>query len=321
MKSVVLVTAIGTMASTAIVTRLKGIGEYYLIGTDIFREDQVATSKDVDDFYVIPSAVDDLDGYISYMVEFCKKHAVEFYFATIDEEIANLSKHRKAFEQIGVKLCIPNHKLVITCHYKNTFTQWVAQNLPEIAIKTFEDPTEILPQDYPLFVKPTEGRASIGCRRIDNREQLGKFLQADKPKEPFIIQQFTDGEVVTVDLIRSAKTGQSMQIQRRETLRNTNGCGIAVEIINDAKLTKICNELMEHLELNGVVNAEFFHKGDTFKIIEVNPRFSAGTTFSCLAGCDTVANEIRIARDERLEFGEIAYGRCFAKRYETYRMC
>ncbi len=320
MKSVVLITAIGTMAATTIVTRLKEINEYYLIGTDIFHEDQVATSKDVDEFYVFPSAVENLDEYISFVLDFCKKHAVAFYFATIDEEIANLSMHQKAFEQIGVMLCIPNHTLVMICHYKNTFTQWVAQNLPEIAIKTFEDPTKIVPKDYPLFVKPTEGRASIGCSRIDNREQLEEFLQADNTRKPFIIQRFIDGEIVTVDLIRSAKTGQTMQIQRRETLRNANGCGIAVEIINDVKLAKICNELMEQLELNGVVNAEFFHKDDTFKIIEVNPRFSAGTEFSCLAGCDIVANEMRIARGEYLEFGEIAYGECFAKRYETYRM-
>lgn len=320
MKPIVLVTAIGTMASTTIVMRLKNSGSYHLIGADIFQRDQVATAKDVDEFYVFPSAVEDLQEYIDFALDFCRQHSVEYYFATIDEEIANLSGHRDAFERIGVTLCIPNHELVMTCHYKDVFVKWIRQNLPEISIKTYSDLEDIPLEDYPLFVKPTEGRASIGCRRIDNREQLEELMRSGVRRVNLIIQQFVTGEVITVDMVRNAKAGQSMQIQRRETLRNRNGCGIAVEIINDAKLAKICNELMDRLNLNGVVNAEFFHNGEDYRIIEINPRFSAGTCFSCLAGCDTVENEMRIVRGERCEFGEISYGKHFARRYETYQM-
>ena len=58
----------------------------------------------------------------------------------------------------------------------------------------------------------------------------------------------------------------------------------------------ICDELMQRLQLNGVVNAEFFRTETGYKIIEVNPRFSAGTSFSCMAGCNTVMSALRIAQ-------------------------
>ena len=318
MNPVVLVTAIGTAASTTIVSQLRNAGNFHIIGGDIFQENQVATSKDVDEFYTFPSAIKELDAYIDFAVEFCKKHHVDFYFATIDEEIANLSKNRDKFKAIGVSLCIPNHSLVMTCHYKDHFSNWIKENMPEIYIKRYESFSEIEDADFPLFMKPIEGRASLGCRMIENREALENLVSEGIQESDFIIQQYIEGKVITVDLVRSAKTGHTCQIQRIEALRNSSGCGTAVEIIRDPKLTEICNQLMEKLDLNGVVNAEFFCNGDQYKIIEINPRFSAGTSFSCAAGCDTPMAALMIASGNDFELGKPIVGMHLAKRYETY---
>lgn len=314
----VLVTAIGTAASTAIISQLKAAGEYHIIGGDIFEKNQVATAKDVDEFYTFPSAIKDLDEYIDFAVAFCREHHVNYYFATIDEEIANLSKNREKFDSIGVLLCIPNHGLVMTCHYKDTFSDWVRNNIPEIYIKRYRSISEIEDDDFPLFVKPIEGRASLGCRKIEKREELIEWKSEGINESNYIIQEYAEGEIITVDLIRNAKNGHARQVQRIEKLRNPSGCGIAVEIINELKLTGICNQLMEKLDLNGVVNAEFFHNDNQYRIIEINPRFSAGTSFSCMAGCDTVIAALDIARGKDFTFGEPAIGMHLAKRYETY---
>ncbi len=318
MKPTVLVTAIGTAASSTIISQLRRSGSYHIIGGDIFQKTQVATSKDVDAFYTFPSAVADLEAYIEFALSFCREHHVDYYFATIDEEIANLSRNRLRFEAIGVTICIPNHSLVMTCHYKDRFSDWVAQNMPEIHIRRFRTFAEA--DRYPLFIKPVEGRASIGCRSVDTPEDAQELLRGGLREADYLIQECIEGEIITADLVRSAATGQKLQIQRVEQLRNASGCGIAVEIIDDARLRRICDALMEKLDLNGVVNAEFFRFGDQYRIIEVNPRFSAGTAFSCLAGCDIVSNAMSIAAGEACVFGEPAVGAHLAKRYETYRL-
>ena len=318
MKSVILVTAIGTATSSAIISQLRNSGDYYIIGGDIYLRNQVATAKDVDEFYTFPPAIHDLEGYIEFVIDFCKKHRIEYYFASIDEEVVNLSVHRKRFEEIGVKLCIPNDELIRICHYKDKFSEWINSNIPEIEIKRYKRFDEV--DTYPVFIKPVEGRASIGCRKIENKKEADELLCKGIKEEEYLIQEFSDGEIITVDLVRNARTRQKQQIQRIEYLRNANGCGLAVEIVDIPILRDICDELMERLELNGVVNAEFFHKENSFKIIEINPRFSAGTSFSYLAGCDVVADAIRIANDEACEFGIPAIGAHLAKRYETYRL-
>lgn len=318
MKPTVLVTAIGTASSTAIITQLRKAGGYRIIGGDIFKKNQIATSKEVDEFYTFPTAIRNLDRYIDFAVDFCKEHKVDYYFATIDEEVANLSKNREKFEAIGVSLCIPNHGLVMTCHYKNAFSDWIRDNIPEIYIKRYCNFDDIT--DFPVFIKPIEGRASLGCRKIDSREALEELKAEGLDAADFVIQQYVEGEIITADLVRSAKHGHARQVQRVEELRNPSGCGTAVMIIDEPKLTGICNQLMEKLDLNGVVNAEFFRNGDGYKIIEINPRFSAGTSFSYEAGCDTASAAVDIAAGRDFVLGEPAIGMHLAKRYETYRL-
>lgn len=319
-KKVVLVTAIGTMTASTIVSELCRNGNFYVIGSDIYEKNTVATSKDVNEFYVFPPAIYELEKYIEFVLDFCKVHKVDYYFAVIDEEITNLSNHREEFEAIGVKLCIPNKELIDVCHFKNRFSDWIASEMPEIAIKTYLSVDEIGTNDFPLFVKPVEGRASIGCHKINSMEQLAELVDVNEIGSSVIMQQYTEGDIITVDIIRNAKTKQLMLVPRQELLRNANGCGIAVQTLHDEKLEQICGKLAEKLDLNGIVNAEFFRTADGYKIIEVNPRFSAGAGYSCMAGANMVINAIETANGEPCTFGVLTLEKHYAKRYETYEM-
>lgn len=321
MKSVVLVTAIGTMASTTIVSRLKETNEYYIIGADIFPRHEIATAKDVNEFCIFPSAIENFQEYINFVFEFCRKKNVNFYFPTIDEEVVNLSNHRKMFYEIGVRLCIPNYDLVECCHYKDRFVSYIHKAFPGLYIKTYDMLETIPDEEFPIYIKPVEGRASNGCRKFESKWMAEEFIAGTGYKpDAYVIQKYIEGTIFTVDLIRNASTGQKEQIQRKELLRNSNGCGVAVEIVNDEILKSICDDLMLNLNLNGVVNAEFFLSNMGYKIIEINPRFSAGCGFSCMAGCDLVLNALRIADGKMCEFGEITYGKHYVKRYEIYQI-
>lgn len=92
-----------------------------------------------------------------------------------------------------------------------------------------------------------------------------------------------------------------------------------MEIVNDEILKSICNDLMLSLNLHGVVNAEFFLTNMGYKIIEINPRFSAGCGFTCMAGCNLVLNALMIADSKICDFGKITYGKHYAKRMRYIR--
>lgn len=314
----VLVTAIGTVTATAVVRRLKAHGGFHVIGADINARHEIATSLDVDEYYRFPLAVN--DDYIPFALDFCNAHGVDYYYAVIDKEVVNLARNRERFEALGTRLCVVNRAFAEACHYKDAFGRWVARNMPEIAIRSYDSPDEARDAAYPLFIKPVEGVGSSGCRRVDSYEALKATVDAGDIGKNVLVQEYVEGQNITVDCVRNRKTGQRQQVQRRELLRNANGCGIAVEIFHDPELARVCDRLMEKLDLNGVCNMEFFDTPRGYRIIEINPRFSAGTLYTCMAGVDTVLNAMRIADGEPCEFGEVAVGARFAERYEPYRM-
>ncbi len=314
----VLVTAIGTVTATAIVLELKKKNNYYLIGADINQRYEIATSIDVDEYYTFPYASS--SDYLDYVLNFCKEHHVDYYYAVLDIEVVKISRARERFLEIGTKLCVVNYDFAYNCHYKNEFSKWISENVPELWVKTYSSFNELDNDSFPVFIKPVEGVASAGCKKINSMEELKKAVTEEELNHTVIVQEFIEGEIITADLIRNAATGQAIQVQRKELLRNSNGCGIAVQILDDEVLKKLCFILMEKLNLNGVCNAEFFYTDKGYKIIEINPRFSAGSRYSCMAGVNTVLNAMYIAENEKCKFGEIAIGKHFAERYEAYQM-
>ena len=317
-KKTALVTAIGTVTATAIVKQLKDDGGFHIIGADVNNRSEIATSLDVDEFYKFPYSTG--EDYIPFALDFCREHRVEYYFAVIDKEVVNISRNRESFAAVGTKLCVVNYEFAAICHFKDTFGEWVERHIPEIAVKSYDSLEAARDAAYPLFIKPVEGVASAGCSRIDSFEELKAAVKPEQVKKEILVQEFVKGQNITVDCVRNRATGQKAQIQRRELLRNANGCGIAVEIFRDEKLEQICFRLIEELDLNGVVNIEFFDTGNGYKIIEINPRFSAGTLYSCMAGVNTVLCAVSIADGEPCRIGRAEIGARFAERYEAYRM-
>lgn len=315
----VLVTAIGTAAGTAIVQELKnGLSDVNVLGADINQPENIVTSKDVDEFYVFPSVVHNPKEYFSFLKQFCLEHQVNYIYSIIDEEVNLLRMKEDELDQIGVKLCLADRQTVEICHYKDKFSKWVSANFSDLYIKEYSV-SEIKSADYPVFIKPIEGRASIGCAKICNESDLNALF-SDKVQSDYLVQEFVTGSVVAVDIVRDRKSGITNVVQRIEHLRNSSGSGIAVEIIQDCILEELCKQIASQLDLNGVVNAEFFKTDDGYKIIEINPRFPAGTKYSCMAGVNIVLDAYKIASQQVIENETPIVGSRFARRYDTYRM-
>ena len=314
----VLITALGTMNCTTIVRELRKNTNYYLIGADINFPNRIYTSEEVDEFYQFPKATEDRELYFSFVKNFCIEHKINIYYCVVDEEVELMAKHREELSSIGVALCIANTDAVVICHNKDKFAEWSESNIPEYCIKRFVHYEDIKDNDFPLFLKPIEGRASIGCAKIQNRDELKPYLQC---WNDFIVQEFTSGEIIAADVVRCRKSELTQVCQRKELLRNSNGCGISVQIIDNKDVDKACHKIADLLDLNGVVNMEFFVSNGAIRIIEVNPRIPAGVEYSCMAGLNLIRLAVEIEMGKKINTpSPIKIGSFFAKRYETYEI-
>ena len=315
----VLITALGTMNCTTITNELRKFPEkYYIIGADINTRECIYTSTEVDEFYQFPKATESRESYFEFVRQFCVDHGVNIYFCVVDEEVETMALHRDDFEAIGVVLCVANTNAVITCHRKDVFAEWSEMNIPEYCIKRFARYEDVKDVDFPLFVKPIEGRASIGCVRVDNWHDLDAYKSQ---WNMYVIQEFTKGDFISADIVRCKATGLVQVCQKQELLRNANGCGVAVKIVDNNDVRNACCKIAELLDLDGIVNAEFFVKAGEVKIIEVNPRIPAGVAYSCMAGLNLVFLALDIAKGEKInEKSLIKIGAHYAKRYETFEL-
>lgn len=311
----ILITALGTMNASAIINALRKYDESFrLIGADIYSKESIANSLFVDEFYQFPRADIETDKYVNYLYDFCVHHAIDYCFCFIDEEVSALANQINRFNTIGTKICIPDVNTINMCHDKHVFVQWLQANMPKYCIQTYQSPDEI--KYYPIFIKPKFGRASIGCKKVNSFSEL-KSLHIDWNKT--IVQEYVEGDIIAVDVVSNLKYGQVQCCQRKELLRNNNGCGVAVEIVRDTRIEEICMQLVQKMHVNGVINVEFFVSRDFVKIIEINPRLSAGTMFSYKAGLNTVVQAIHIVNGNPCEQSNIQVGSRYAKRYETYQ--
>lgn len=314
----VLVTALGTLNCTTIVKELRQNVDCYIIGADINPAYSIYTSTEVDEYHQFPKATDNREAYFEFVREFCIKHHVDVYYCVVDEEVETMALHRSDLERIGVALCVANTDAVVTCHRKNLFAEWSEKFIPDFCIKRYKRYEDITPRDYPLFIKPIEGRASIGCAKIIDDKGLIPYL---KNWDDYVVQEFIQGEFIAADIVRCRETGLTQVCQRRELLRNGNGCGVAVEIVANEVVERVCRLIADCLDLNGVVNTEFFVGEKGIKIIEVNPRIPAGVAYSCMAGLNIVLLALAIAKGEKIiEISPLKVGAHYAKRYETYEI-
>lgn len=313
----VLITALGTMNCTTITKEVRNLSEnYYIIGADINPRECIYTSTEVDEYYQFPKATENREAYFEFVRQFCVDHKVSVYYCVVDEEVETMALHREDFEAIGVTLCVANTDAVVTCHRKDKFATWSEENIPEYCIKRFTRYDEVQDVDFPLFVKPIEGRASIGCAKVSDRRELEKY---SGQWDDFVVQEFTQGDFIAADIVRCKATGMTQICQRKELLRNSNGCGVAVEIVANAEVEKACRKIADLLDLDGVVNTEFFVNDNKIKIIEVNPRIPAGVAYSCMAGLNVVSLALDIAQGKMVnKESPIKIGSHYAKRYETY---
>ena len=133
--------------------------------------------------------------------------------------------------------------------------------------------------NFPMIAKPAGGRSSEGLLKVQNMEHI---INAGIDVDDYIFQPIINGDIITVDYIRSKE--EDVVIARKELIRTKNGAGIVVDMISDVILNKIVKEIGRELDLIGCVNIEFIYNTEGYHLLDFNPRFSAGIAFSIMAG-------------------------------------
>ena len=100
----ILVTAIGSFSADAVINNLKQ-AKYYVVGCDIYSQELLANTLDVDSFYQAPLATGK-EGYLEFIYEICEKEKIDYIIPLTDVEVDILNANREFFLEKNVALCI-----------------------------------------------------------------------------------------------------------------------------------------------------------------------------------------------------------------------
>jgi carbamoyl-phosphate synthase large subunit len=318
MRNKILISALGTLGGSFLAKELSG--NYYIIGTDIYPASYIPASSIVDTFIQVPSVLEE-DSYFKNLILICKKYEVDFLIPVIDEEILLLAKNKEYLLDIGVTPMVPDLSTVLICRDKKATFEFFDREMPAISIKTFLLNEYNGTLSYPIFLKPRSGRASIGCQVIPDEETFSLIKKRTEGNQ-YIIQEYIHGEVLSVDFINDIKTNSFACIAKKELLRNKNGVGTVVKILHDDKIINICSNIARKLNYKGVGNIEFIvTRTGEYNVLEINPRFPAGTEFSVLAGGDLIHDSLKIHQnfDVSLKYN-IKYNTIYSRHYTVFEM-
>jgi carbamoyl-phosphate synthase large subunit len=211
-----------------------------------------------------PELVDDLSRVI-------EANKIDLLIANVDpatKAIASLQDRYKCAQissnQRTVNICMSKKKLQLFCDDSGI------QVIPSSA------------GDFPCFVKPDCGSASIGARMIANPEDLADALSRDPS---LIIQKFIEGKEYTVDCYIS-KRGNICGVSPRERIEVAGGEVVITKTVRNSELIKLSIDTIKKLGLVGPVTLQFIVEKNTSEIylMEINPRFGGGVIASIESG-------------------------------------
>lgn len=313
------VTAIGSFSAKTVISSLHK-NEYRVVGCDIYPAEWIANSLEVDSFYQVPTSNDE-QAYVDAIASICRREHIDCILPLTDPEIDVLIKYRELFAHEGVQLLVSPRPVIERCRDKFSlyeFCRDIERDFEVISTKRVVGEMVESPFRFPVICKPINGRSSQGVRRIQNHREWSLFiseLQGD-----YIVQPLIEGENITVDVVHQPRTAKTIAVPRKELLRTANGAGISVHLFLDEGFSRMCCDLACKLGIVGCVNFEFIRdESGRFWLLECNPRFSGGVSFSHEAGYDMVTNHLRCFRGDDDIDDACGVRPCYmARRYEQW---
>ncbi len=211
--------------------------------------------------------------FIEFLFNYCIKNNIQYIFPPVlNEGLRILSKNENLFKQKGVKIFI--------CKYSSLLNVINKKKMIDICLKeevsypkTFFDIRDVKKNDFPLIIKPSVGSGTADVWRLDSYKELKFFFR--KVQNP-IIQRYIKAQEFTIDVLNTEKD-QFVTAVPRLRLRVKNGQSFQGQIVSDPKIINYAKRLSRIFKLNGPANIQILKERDEIYLVEINPKFGAGS--------------------------------------------
>lgn len=254
---------------------------------------------EADKHYIVPRV--DSNGYLSVILDICRKEQISGVLSLIDPELSVLSQHKQKLIDIGVTPIVSDHKAVELCFDKYLMAKFLNENgfftaksyLIKEEFYTDVDAGNI---SYPVFVKPVKGSASVNINKVYSEEEVELLFSRF---DGLMIQEFMDGTEIGVDAYIDLISGELTAIFAKEKIKMRAGETDKSVSIKDKVLFDLIHQFVKKANLRGIIDIDLFRINGNYYISEVNPRFGGGYPHAHECGVNMIEMLLQNIRGEQ----------------------
>lgn len=231
---------------------------------------------EADKYYIVPRMND--PKYLDVIFDICKKEKVDAVLSLIDPELSLLAQNENKFKKLGVQIIGSSYELCELSLDKMQMYNWLIEHGYKTArsyinINSFYGDIEKGKVNYPVFVKPVRGSASIAINKVSDQETLELLFEHDNN---LIIQEFLDGQEIGADVYIDFITGEIVSIFTKKKLKMRAGETDKAVSFKDEKLFALIEKFVKEAGYRGQIDIDIFCIKGEYYFSEVNPRFGGG---------------------------------------------
>ena len=241
---------------------------------------------DADAYYIVPRIT--APGYIDCILEICKTEKIDAVLSLIDPELELIAKNADRFAAVGALVIGSSPELCDLALNKMKMFHWLSEHGYYCArsyddIGAFYADLEGGKIDFPVFVKPICGSASLFAKKVSDRDMLDAMFASQKD---MMIQEFLNGTEIGADVYIDMISGEPVSIFTKKKILMKAGETDKAVSFKDPKLFALIDRFVAGLGWRGQIDIDLFEIDGVYYISEVNPRFGGGYPHAYGCGCD-----------------------------------
>lgn len=283
-----------------------------------------------DESVVTPMIYD--EGYIDFLLDYCFKNNIKTIVSLFDIDLPILSKNKKRFEDVGIKIIVSDINVIDICNDKYKTYKFLKDNGFNVK-KTYLSKDDVLTDmkdgkiNYPLIIKPRWGMGSISVLQADNEEELNvlynktfnnikntylKYESNEDIENAILIQEKINGQEYGIDIINDLNGNYINTIVKKKLAMRSGETDCAIVEKNE-EIKEIGEKISKLLKHIANMDVDLFVEDNKIYVLEMNARFGGGYPFSHMAGVNLPKAIINWISNE-----EISENLFIPKKYDKY---
>lgn len=261
---------------------LNGAGK--VIATDMSPNAPALYEADV--HYIVPRMT--APEYLDVIYDICRKEQVTGVLSLIDPELSLLALHEEEFHALGVTVIGSFYDLCERTLDKWQMFCWLKEHgyacaESYIDREAFYVDVRAGKINYPVFVKPIRGSASIAISKVQDQEMVDLLFEH---ADDLMIQEYLKGQEIGADCYIDMISGELISVFTKKKLVMRAGETDKSISFKDPELFALIERFVKEAGFRGQIDIDIFECEGKYYISEVNPRFGGGYPHAYEAGAN-----------------------------------